>query len=161
MKLFLRPVVPGICLSLALGLLLLALPGCGRHAASRPASALSENDRALLDRYEDIRAALAADDLRGVKRAGTAMNTLLKKAPHPAGELVTATEAIGTAIALDRARASFEPLSVSMVKLADGVQGYYIFDTPIPEGAGWVQKTAQADNPYTGRAMHDLGTLRK
>ena len=161
MKLFPRPLVPGLCASLALGLLLLALPGCGRHAASRPASALSENDRTLLDRYEDIRAALAADDLRAVKRTGIAMNAFLKKEPHPAPELVTATETIGTAPALDRARAAFEPLSAAMVNLADGVQGYYVFDTPIPAGAGWVQKTAQVDNPYTGKAMHDIGTQRK
>ncbi len=161
MKLFPRPFAPGFRVSLALGLLLFALPGCGRHAASRPASELSENDRTLLDRYEDIRAALAADDLRAVKRTGTAMNAILKKEPHPVPEFVTATETIGTAPALDRARAAFEPLSAAMVKLADGVQGYYVFDTPIPAGAGWVQKTAQADNPYTGKAMHDIGTLRK
>ncbi len=161
MKLFPRLIVPAIRAFLASGLLLLALPGCGRHAVSRPASSLSENDRAALDRYEDIRAALATDDLRGVKRAGTAMNTLLNKAPKPAPEMVSATETIGSAPALDRARAAFEPLSAEMVKLADGVQGYYIFDTPIPAGAAWIQKTAQADNPYTGHAMHDIGTLRK
>ena len=161
MKIFPRSVAAGFYALAASGLLLLALPGCGRHVASRPASSLSESDRALLDRYEDIRAALATDDFRAVKRAGTAMNVVVKKAPHPAEELVTATGDIGTALALDRARTSFEPLSAAMVKLADGVQGYYIFDTPIPAGAEWVQRTAQADNPYTGKAMHDLGTLRK
>lgn len=162
MKLFLRSVAPGFCLSLALGLLLLALPGCGRHAAFRPASALAEKDRAVLSLYEDIRAALAVDDLRATKRAGAAMNAFLKKTPAAAEPaLATETEAIGAAVALDRARTSFETLSISMVKLADGVEGYYIFDTPIPAGAQWVQKTAQPDNPYTGKAMHDIGTLRK
>ena len=160
MKLFSRPVLPGFCAFLALGLVLLALPGCGRHVI-RPASTLSESDRAMLDRYESIRAALATDDLRATKRAGTALNALVKKAAKPDAELVTETENIGNAIALDRARSAFEPVSASMVKLADGVEGYYIFDTPIPAGAQWVQKTAQADNPYTGKAMHDLGTLRK
>ncbi len=160
MKLLPRPVLPGFFSSLALGLLLLVLPGCGRPP-TRPASALSETDRTLLDRYEDIRAALAGDDLRATKRAGTAMNTLLKKAPHADASLATETESIGNAVALDRARTAFEPLSASMVKLADGVEGYYIFDTPIPAGAQWIQKTTQLDNPYTGKAMHDIGTLRK
>lgn len=161
MKLFPRPVVHGFRLFLALGWLAFALSGCERHAASRPASALSEKDRNLLDRYEDIRAALAKDDLRATKRAGTALNAFVKKTPDAVSSVASDAEAIGTAVALDRARQSFESLSASMVKLAEGVEGYYVFDTPIPAGAQWVQKTAQIDNPYTGKAMHDIGTLRK
>ena len=115
----------------------------------------------MLDRYEEIRAALAIDDLRATKRAGTAMNTFLKTVPKAGPALAAETDAIGNAIALDRARQSFEPLSASMVKLVDGVEGYYIFDTPIPADAQWVQRTTQPDNPYTGKAMHDIGTLRK
>ena len=160
MKLSPRPAASGFRAFLALSLLLLALGGCGRHA-SRPASTLSEKDRALLDRYEDIRAALAKDDLRSVKRAGAAMNAYLKKTPDATSSLASDSESIGSAVALDRARLAFEPLSANIVKLADGVDGYYIFDTPIPAGAQWVQKTAETDNPYTGKAMHDIGTLRK
>ncbi len=115
----------------------------------------------LLDRYEDIRAALAQDDLRSVKRAGAAMNAYLKKTPDAASPLASDSESIGSAVALDRARLAFEPLSANIIKLADGVEGYYIFDTPIPDGAQWVQKTAETDNPYAGKAMHDIGTLRK
>ena len=160
MKLFPRLRFPGLHAFVALGLLLLVPPGCARHA-TRPASVLSENDRALLDDYESIRTALAGDDLRAAKRAATAMNTLVKKAAKPDPALVTATDDIGNAVALDRARTSFEPLSASMVKLAESVEGFYVFDTPIPAGAQWVQKTAETDNPYTGKAMHDIGTLRK
>ena len=113
----------------------------------------------MLDRYEEIRAALATDDLRATKRAGGTLSAYLKK--NPDASLVTDAETISTAVALDRAREAFQPLSAHIVKLADGVQGYYIFDTPIPAGAAWVQKTSEPDNPYTGRAMHDIGTLRK
>ena len=143
----------------ALSLSGLALSGCGHHAPARPASALTEKDRTVLARYEEIRAALAGDDLRAAKRAGTALSAYLKKNPDPA--LSADAEAIGSAAALDRARQSFETLSTRVVKLADGVEGYYIFDTPIPANAEWVQRTLETDNPYTGRAMHDVGTLRK
>ena len=160
MKLPLRPVVPGFCWFLALSMFGFAsLPGCTRHAPARPASALSEKDRTVLDRYEDIRAALASDDIRAVRRAGTALSAFLKT--NPDAGLSTDAETISTAVALDKARQAFEPMSVNVVKLADGVQGFYVFDTPIPAGAMWVQKTADPDNPYAGRAMHDIGTLRK
>ena len=147
------------CWSIALSLFLLALSGCGHHAAPRPASALTDKDRTVLDRYEEIRAALSNDDLRAVKRTGTALSAYLKKNPDAA--LADDAETIGNAVALDRARQAFQTMSANVVKLADGVEGYYVFETPIPAGAAWVQKTAQADNPYTGRAMHDIGTLRK
>ena len=161
MKRSLRLVLPGFRVFLLVGLFLAGLSGCGRHVAHRPASALSENDRTLLARYEDIRAALASDDQRAVKRAGTALTAYLKKAPNTPADLASQADTIATAPALDRARGAFEPMSVGMVKLAEGVDGYYVFDTPIPTGAMWVQKTAQPDNPYAGKAMHDIGTLRK
>lgn len=161
MKLSLRLVVPGFRVFLLAGALLAGLPGCGRHVAHRPASALSENDRTLLARYEDIRAALASDDLRAVKRSGTALTAYLKKTPNVPAEMASQADTIATAVALDRAREAFGPLSAGMAKLAEGVDGYYVFDTPIPAGAMWVQQTNQPDNPYAGKAMHDIGTLRK
>ena len=161
MKLSLRLVLPGFRAFLLAGVLVAELSGCGRHVAHRPASALSEGDRTLLSRYEDIRAALASDDMRATKRAGASLAAYLKKTPGAAAELASEADTIAAAPALDRARQAFETMSVDMVKLAEGVDGYYVFDTPIPAGAAWVQKTAQSDNPYTGKAMHDIGTLRK
>ncbi len=161
MKLSLRLVLPGFRVYVLAGMLVAGLSGCGRHVARRPASALSENDRTLLARYEDIRAALASDDLRATKRAGAALAAFLKKSPGAPAGLSSEADTVATAAALDRGRQSFQEMSVSIVKLAEGVDGYYVFDTPIPAGAMWVQKTAQSDNPYTGKAMHDIGTLRK
>ena len=159
MKLLPRPVLGALRLLFLLSLL--PLIGCGRHAATRPASSLSDKDRTLLDRYEEIREALAKDDLRSAKRAGAAMSKFLKDAPFPGTSFAADADGIGAAVALDRARQSFEPMSKGIAKLADGVEGYYVFDTPIPDGAEWVQRTTQTDNPYTGKAMHDIGTLKK
>ena len=142
-----RTVAP---VAIAVTLLLLALSGCGR-SASRPASSLSEKDRTVLTKYETIRAALVVDDLRAAKRAATDLGTFLKPTPESAGTpLDTPVQEIATAAALDKARVAFKTLSASMVTLADGVEGYYVMESPVPNEALWVQTTPKVDNPYVG-----------
>ena len=41
-----------------------------------------------------------------------------------------------------------------MIPLASGVEGYYVMTSPVMSSGDWVQRSAQADNPYFGRAMH-------
>lgn len=147
--------------SLVSAVCLLVLPGCG-HRASKPAFSLSEKDRTTLEKYETIRKALAVDDLRAAKRAAEELRKLLKPAPDSAATTLDGpVDEIADAPMLDKARSGFMTLSVSMVKLADGVEGYYIADSPVPEGAEWVQRSPRVENPYVGKAMRDVGTLRK
>lgn len=160
MKVFLRCARPALT-ALVIVPFLLALPGCGRHA-SRPASALSEKDRTTLTKYETIRSALVVDDLRAAKRAATDLGTFLKPTPDsPATPLDASVQAIATAPALDKARAGFQTLSASMATLVDGVEGFYIMDSPLPKNAEWVQTTPKVDNPYVGKPMRDIGSVRK
>ena len=145
----------GILLALVAG-----LSGCGRH--SRPASTLSEKDRTILARYETIRAALAVDELRAAKRAATDLGKFLKPTPDaPATPYDAPVQDLATAPSLDKARAAFGTLSTDVIPLVDGVQGYYVMDSPVPTGAEWVQTTEKVDNPYVGKPMRDVGSLRK
>ena len=153
----------GSRLALFLGLsLLLPFAGCGRHGASRPASALSTQDHTILDRYEEIRAALAIDDLRTAKHAALVLDKDLKPTPEaPSTPLENAVQQISVAPSLDKARTAFLTLSADVIPLADGVQGYYVMESPVPDGAQWVQTSAAVDNPYVGKPMRGTGSLRK
>ena len=138
---------------------LVALPGCGRH--TRPASTLSEKDRTILEKYETIRAALVVDDLRTAKRAAIDLGKFLKPTPDaPATPYDAPVQDLATASTLDKARTAFGTLSADVIPLVDGVQGYYVMDSPVPTGAEWVQSTEKVDNPYVGKPMRDVGSLR-
>ena len=144
--------------------LLLINAGCGHgHTNSRPASSLSPTDRDTLDQYEQIRAALAKDDLRSARVAAITMAAHLKPsdAAAPAPALLAPAQGVATAPALDRARQLFKILSAKVIPLADGVEGYYVMTCPIPSSGDWIQQKAQADNPYLGKAMHEYGEVRK
>ena len=145
----------GILLTLVAG-----LSGCGHH--SRSATTLSEKDRTILEKYEIIRAALAVDELRTAKRAATDLGKFLKPTPDAASTPYdTPVQDLATAPTLDKARAAFGTLSADVIPLVDGVQGYYVMDSPVPTGAEWVQTTEKVDNPYVGKPMRDVGSLRK
>ncbi len=151
---------PAVAAIFAAGLVVVLI-GCGHHA-KRPASELSEKNRTTLDKYETIRSALVVDDLRGAKRAATDLGKFLKPSPEsPSTPLDGALQEITDAQMLDNARSGFKTLSTSMIKLADGVEGYYVAESPVPEGAEWVQRSPKVDNPYVGKAMRDVGSLRK
>ncbi len=155
---FFRSVVAA---SIVAAVQLVTLPGCGQHG-SRPASALSARDRTTLEHYETIRAALAVDDLRAAKRAAKDLGAALKpSADAPSTPLDDAVQQITDATMLDKARVGFKTLSDNMVTLTSGVEGFYVMDSPVPVGAEWVQTTPKVDNPYVGKPMRDVGTLRK
>ncbi len=149
-------IVVGLCVTLAVS-------GCGRRVNTRPASSLSSQDRDALNQYEQIRAALAADDLNSARLAANGLVKLLQpadaKAPAPAA--LAPAKSVATAPALDRARQLFKGLSAKMIPLADGVEGYYVLTSPLPSAGDWIQQKPDSDNPYLGRAMHEYGDLKK
>lgn len=152
-----------LLLAACLGLLC-ANTGCGfGHAKTRPASSLSEHDRATLDLYEQIRVALAGDNLAEAKSAAKSLAALLRpsdaKTPPPAA--LAPAEGIGSAVALDRARQLFKTLSAKIIPLADGVEGYYVMTCALPSAGDWVQQNKDVDNPYLGKSIHTFGELKK
>lgn len=153
--------------SVPLGLFLclaacLVFAGCGHHGASRPASSLSEKDRTTLSAYEEMRAALVEDDLRTVKHVAANLDKTLKPTPEtPATPLETAVQELSVAVNLDKARTAFKDLSADVIPLVDGVQGFYVMESPVPDGAQWVQTNPQVDNPYVGKPMRTTGSLRR
>ena len=145
------------------GLCLLVMAvGCGR-ANLRPASSLSPQDKTTLDQYEQIRVALAQDDLKAAKASAGAMAASLQSADPkgPGAAALGPASDISTAPAIDRARMKFKQLSAKVIPLAHGVEGYYVLTCPVLSAGDWLQHSASPDNPYFGRAMHDYGDLKK
>ena len=155
---FTRPVWLGSFLGL---LFCLTFAGCGHHA-SRPASSLSGQDRSTLSAYEDIRAALVIDDLRTAKHVALNLDKTLKPTPEtPSTPLEATVQELSVAPNLDKARTAFKNLSADVIPLIDGVQGFYVMESPVPAGAEWVQTTPEIDNPYVGKPMRTTGSLRR
>ena len=112
--------------------------------ASR-AEDLTSHDRQFLAGYEQIRAALAADDLSGAKKAAAALSDS------------------GTAIAksqsLDQARVAFAKLSDEAVKIASGQPGYHVVHCSMAN-KDWVQTSTTIGNPYLGKDMAGCGEIK-
>ena len=158
-----RAIVPLPRIRFAVGFLLTvyALSGCG--GSKRSAASLSDADRHTLDDYEQIRAALAADDAKGAKKAAAQMVAHLTPADpkDTAPPLLQPAIAVAEAQALDTMRQRFEKLSDSVVPMVRGVDSYYVMKSDLPNTAPWVQRTKEVDNPFFGKAMHWAGELQK
>ena len=165
MKLSARPLPRSFAFLPAIGLcLMLADAGCGfGRGNKRPASSLSTQDRTTLDDYEQIRVALATDDLRDAKAAAGSLVAALKPADAhaPAPATLSAAEEVADGFALDRTRQAFKKLSAKIIPLAQGVEGFYVMTCPLPSAGDWVQRTTDPDNPYLGKIMHGYGELKK
>jgi hypothetical protein len=110
------------------------------------AAELSSGDKQFLTGYEEVRAALAADDLNSAQKAAA---TLTEKG-----------SAIVKSKSLDEARAAFEKLSEEAVKLASGQPGYYVLHCGMVN-KDWVQTSKQPSNPYAGKEMAGCGEVKK
>ena len=159
----LRATAPFPRLRLAVGSLFAAcaLSGCG--GGGRSAAPLSDADRHALDDYEQIRAALAADNAIGAKKAAAQMVADLTPADPkaPASPLLEPATSVADAQALDTMRQQFEKLSDRVVPMVKGVDGYYVMKSDLPNTVPWVQRTKDVDNPFFGKAMHWAGELEK
>ena len=109
-----------------------------------------------------MHAALVDDDLRTVKHAALNLDKTLKPTPEtPSTPLETTVQELSVAANLDKARTSFKTLSADVIPLVDGVQGFYVMESPVPDGAEWVQTTPEVANPYVGKPMRTTGSLRR
>jgi hypothetical protein len=117
-------------------------------AGNTPAHAgpLSETDKQFLARYENIRSALAADDLAATKTA--------------AGDLGEEGGGMAKSDSLKDARLAFEKLSEKAKQLAAGQSGYNLVYCPMLKKE-WIQTSAKIENPYYGKRMLECGEIKK
>lgn len=110
------------------------------------AAELNANDKKFLTQYEQVRAALAADDLAQAQQAATDLGE--------EGNAVAKSDKIATA------RTEFAKLSDHAVKLAAGQSGYYVANCPMLK-KDWVQTNDKISNPYGGKDMLTCGSIKK
>ncbi len=110
------------------------------------AADLSENDKKFLTGYEQIRAALAADNLADAKKAAAVLGE--------EGASLAKSDSIASA------RKEFTTLSERAIKLAAGQEGYYVVNCPMLK-KDWVQTSDKIANPYAGSSMLTCGVIRK
>ena len=108
------------------------------------AAELSESDKFFLAGYEQLRAALAADDLAKANKVAEALTN--------SGIEVPKSET------LNRARIAFARVSKIAITLTAGRRGYYVIRCPMLNKE-WVQTSKQIGNPYGGKAMADCGII--
>lgn len=114
--------------------------------ASLWAATLSPTDKAFLGSYENIRTALAADDLTQAKEAAASLG-------DPGSD-------IAKSHSLADARASLARLSEKAEKLASGQSGYYVVHCPMAK-KDWVQTSDKISNPYLGKDMIGCGEIKE
>lgn len=113
---------------------------------SLKAADLGDGDKQFLATYEQVRAALAADDLAKAKAA--------------AGQLGPEGAGIATADKIAPARTEFAKLSERAISLARGQSGYYVATCPMVK-KDWVQTSEKISNPYAGKEMLTCGSIKK
>lgn len=124
---------------------------------------LTKDDVNFLSNYEQVRVALAADNLEAAKIAARPIST----ESEPLGSAATRLIASGT---LDSARNEFKTLSDHAVMLAYNQPGFFIMQCiapcpvhcskcPMDHFGKWVQQTPQVTNPYMGSAGSGCGRV--
>lgn len=124
-----------------------------------------------LSAYEQLRAALAADNLGGLAAPASAAAVAFAQAAGESegveaehlGAASAAAQALSTATGLDQARVAFGTLSEPVVALVSAEpalqQGLHRFTCPMAPGYGdWLQPGPEFSNPYMGTAMPGCGT---
>ena len=139
--------------------IIVAVVAAGLIAAPASAKEASIELAACLKAYHQVHEALAKDDLAAAKKAAT---ELAEKAT-PAKCVSTAKHAgeLAQSTSLETAREHFKPISEECIKMAEGVDGQYVFTCPMAK-AEWLQTDSkQVSNPYMGKKMPTCGSLKK
>ena len=140
-------------------------------AAEQPAATPASGSQvdAILGAYERARALLAADKLDGIaiaaadieKAARAASDLPSAHAPH-VQQIGGAARDLGRAADLPSARRAFGELSRGVVAVVQSdpalERRLHIFECPMAGSyGGWVQPSAQIENPYMGPSMLECG----
>lgn len=141
---------------------LCTLAACGGGKVKKPASAVSAADKNVIAQYEEVREALAADDMRKTRAAG---DRLLKaiSAPGvsaPLAKTNAAAKAISESGRIDTMRGAYKDVCKAVIEIAGDVEGYYVFESPMIVDGRWLQSNPKPNNPFLGRALSTLGDPR-
>ena len=149
---------------LLLALCLTALFGTAVHAHDKNAP-LDNDQKQFLAQYELVRAALAADDLAGAKKAAAVIAAMPvihheNGVDAPPGYVQDARK-FADVTSLDGGREVFVSLSKRAVHVAENKPGYFVMHCKMfPKGEGdWVQTSSTVNNPYMGKSMPSCGTI--
>ena len=129
----------------------------------------------MMDQYEAVRAALAADDFPAALRAGRSLTTAAHAAhgkvaarmkPYVSKIAEAAQDFVKTEADPQKLRLAFGELSRRVITYLDqdgGVaQGRFAFECPMASGYGkWVQTDEKVSNPYMGKSMPTCGGASK
>ncbi len=142
------------------------LLGSARSLPAAPAPAadsLPAETRGLLDGYEKIRAALAADNFRDAQAgaAQLAEAAARPETPAPGQELAAPAAGVAKTTEIKAAREAFKPLSATAIRLAAGTPGFVVIHCPMTPNGDWLQTNAKVSNPYYGRTMIECGVVKK
>jgi len=111
------------------------------------AAELTAAQKKFLSGYENVRTALAVDDLAAVKTVAAAIEE---------SAIAVGLTKVQT---LDQARSAFTKVSQQALPLAAGRPGYFIVSCPMA-GSDWVQTSSKISNPYLGKKMPTCGTVK-
>jgi hypothetical protein len=143
------------------GLLALAAKAHDKNAP------LDNDQKQFLAQYELVRAALAADDLEGAKKAAAVVAAMPvihheNGVDAPPGYVLDARKFAG-ATSLNAARGIFKSFSKRAVHVTENKLGYFVAHCPmVPNNEGdWVQTNQKISNPYLGKAMPSCGSIKK
>jgi len=130
---------------------------------------LTGEERGVLRAYEEIRAALAGDDLGLAKvAAGKMAEAFRDRAPSAAP-----ARKLAASVTLREARLAFKDLSTDALRLARGQAGYHVArcpgeqctekcdGCPMHEFSPCVQTNTTVENPFMGRAHLRCGVINQ
>jgi len=117
-----------------------------------------------LNEYSIIQVALAADSLKGVAKASTALAKTVQedKTNLLPKDLEAQALALSKATDLKAARDTFKPLSATLISVlsAQSTKTGRYFKASCPmAGASWIQTEKPIKNPYYGSSMLTCGTI--
>jgi hypothetical protein len=146
---------------IAAAVILAAAALCAVTFISSAPRSLTAEDRQFLGAYEQVRRALAADQLATARTAAASMAA----EPAPMGAAAKRLEASAS---LESAREEFTTLSTRAVALAARRPGLFVMQCiepcpahclqcPMDRFGKWVQTTPEVANPFMGRAKSGCG----
>ncbi len=129
-------------------------------SANTPSETRPQTADALVDAYDAIRAALAADDLPAAKKAASSLATQVSAATP---SITASAKKLANEGDVAAARLAFGELSeawMAYLVAHPAVQkGLFAFQCPMAKGyKKWVQKEKTMANPYMGKRMLQCGT---
>jgi len=137
-----------------------------------PAPVLESLKRALTA-YEETRALLARDELKGVDEAASRISAALKDASEGGADLppqlteileegARTSQSLAGATELQEAREAFGEVSRLILVVANVdpriTEGWHVFECPMTKTfPKWMQPSEDVDNPFMGQAMPTCG----